>query len=67
MTSENNPDRIWFNPPKFWAATKSMSTEDAERLMDRVVVMAEKRELEALRQYDFVSVGNPYKKSKLAS
>ena len=66
MTSENR-ERIWFNPPKFWAATKRMSKEDADQLMDRVVVMAEKRELEALRQYDFVSVGNPYKKNKLAS
>lgn len=66
VTAENR-DRIWFNPPKFWAATKSMSQEDADQLMARIVVMAERRQLDALRKYDFVSVGSPYQKNKLAS
>lgn len=57
MTSAEKYDPIWFNPPKFWAATKQMSREDADKLLDKVIFLARIRDLEALRRFDFVSIG----------
>jgi len=66
VTAENR-NKIWFHPPKFWAATKSMSRDDAAQLLAAVVRMAEKRELDALRRYDFVSIGGDYRRKNLSS
>ena len=49
-------ERIWLNPPKFWAATKNMPPADVDRLMDELFHLAEKRDLEALKRYDFIVV-----------
>lgn len=57
----NQRERIWFFPNKFWAATKGMSPEEASHLMEEVEKYAEARNLEALKQYSFVYVGDPYK------
>ncbi|HZD33370.1 MAG TPA: hypothetical protein VE779_17125 [Candidatus Angelobacter sp.] len=54
-------ERIWFFPNKFWAATKGMSPEDAGRLMEEVEKYAEAKDVEALKRYPFVYVGDPYK------
>ncbi len=55
-----NPEtRIWFNPPKFWAATNHMRKEEADELLSRVLRLAENSELDHLRQYSFISVGWP--------
>ena len=54
-------ERIWFFPSKFWAATKGMSSEEASRLMEEVEKYAEAKDLEALKKYSFVYVGDPYK------
>ena len=55
----NTEQRIWFHPPKFWAATNHMRKEEADELLDRVIRMAENSELDRLRQYTFISVGVP--------
>jgi hypothetical protein len=57
MTAAENSDPIWFNPPKFWAATREMSRDEAQKLLDKVIFLAETRDLNALRHYDFVSIG----------
>jgi hypothetical protein len=57
-------DPIWFFPHKFLAATRNMPKEQAERLLEEVVLLSEVRDLDALRKYDFVSVENPYRKTK---
>lgn len=49
-------ERIWLNPPKFWAATKDMPAADVDRLMDELFHLAEKRDLDALKRYDFIVV-----------
>ena len=49
-------ERIWLNPPKFWAATKDMPPADVDRLMDELFHLAERRDLEALKRYDFIMV-----------
>lgn len=56
MTTEN-PERIWFLPQRFWEVTKTMRSEEADALMSRVVDLAERHELEALRKYDFIHYG----------
>ena len=53
----NAAQRIWFHPPKFWAATSTMRKEEADELLNRVIRMAENSELEKLQQYTFISVG----------
>jgi len=51
---------IWFNPPKFWAATKDMSPQQVDSLMDTLFLLAEIRNLEALRKFDFIGIGHSY-------
>jgi hypothetical protein len=53
-------EQIWFNPPKFWAATKDMSTQQIDSLMDTVFFLAESRNVEALRKFDFIGIGHSY-------
>jgi hypothetical protein len=57
----NQRERIWFFPNKFWAATKGMPEEEISRLMEEVERYAEAKDLEALKKYPFVFVGDPYK------
>jgi hypothetical protein len=38
-----------------------MPKEHADGLLDEVIELAEARDLEALRKYDFVSLENPYR------
>ena len=59
MTSAD-PEPIWFNPAKFWAATKDMSPQQVDSLMDTLFFLAEIRNLEALRKFDFIGIGNAY-------
>lgn len=58
----NHRERIWFFPDKFWLATKDMSPEQASALMQIVETYAAAGDLQALKKYPFVFVGNPYKK-----
>jgi hypothetical protein len=57
---------IWFNPPKFWAATKGMSPQQVESLMDTLFSLAERRNLEALSKFDFIGIGHSYLRSHRA-
>jgi hypothetical protein len=61
--SDLYPDRIWFNPPKFWAATQGMSKEQIDQWMDQIWQLAERFDADALRKYDFITIGNPYRKN----
>ncbi len=56
----NNPEPIWLNPPKFWAATKDMSPQQVDSLMETLFFLAEIRNLEALRKFDFIGIGHAY-------
>jgi hypothetical protein len=63
----NQRERIWFFPNKFWAATKGMPTDEVSRLMEEVEKYAEAKDLEALKKYPFVFVGDPYKDDRSAA
>ena len=63
MVEAEKSHPIWFFPHKFWAATRNMPKEQADRLLDEVISLSEERDLEALQKYDFVSLErNPYQK-----
>lgn len=57
------PDRIWFHPAKFWAATRGMTPEETRWLGEQVYELAETGNVEALRRFSFITFGNPYKKT----
>ncbi len=62
--------RIWFHPTKFWEFTKNMPEEEVDRLFERVYRLAEQRDLNALREFDFISIGDvwhPHLPSVLAA
>jgi hypothetical protein len=59
----NARERIWFFPHKWWQATKGMSKEEVAQLMDQVEHDAEDKNVDALKKYPFVYVGDPYKDS----
>jgi len=60
-------ERIWFFPNKFWQATKDMPPEQASALMEEVETLAAAGNVQALKKYPFVFVGDPYKKGKSPS
>lgn len=60
----NHRERIWFFPNKFWAATKGMPEDEVSRLMEEVERYAEAKDIEALKKYPFVFVGDPYKEDR---
>ena len=51
-------ERIYLNPPRFWAATKHMSDEDTERFANKIFRLAEEGKVEELERYDFISFGH---------
>jgi len=61
FVEQNHRERIWFFPNKFWSATKGMPAEEVSRLMEEVEKLAEAKDVDALRKYPFVFVGDPYK------
>jgi len=58
----NRRERIWFFPDKFWQTTKDMPPEQVSNLMEEVERYAAAKDLQALKKYPFVFVGDPYKK-----
>lgn len=52
-------DRVWLHPPKFWAATKQMSEEEAEKLVEQLMSLAEVGDFETLQKFDFIVIGEP--------
>ncbi|MDR3747979.1 MAG: hypothetical protein P4M04_07490 [Acidobacteriota bacterium] len=59
----NKRERIWFFPHKFWQATKGMPPEQVSSLMEEVERCASAGDVQSLKKYPFVFVGDPYKKS----
>ena len=57
-------NRIWFFPDKFWQLTKDMPKNEASDLMAEAESYAAAGDLQALKKYPFVFVGDPYKKKK---
>jgi hypothetical protein len=60
-------NRIWFFPDKFWRATKEMPADEAAELMEKVEALAAAGNLQELRKYPFVFVGDPYKRTKISA
>jgi len=60
-------ERIWFFPDKFWQATKGMPSDEVNRLMEEVERYAAAKDVEALKKYPFVFVGDPYKNDHRAA
>jgi hypothetical protein len=56
-------ERIWFHPPKFWAATRGLPPEQTEMIMQQVLLLAEARDLQALGQFDFITVERRYREA----
>jgi len=63
-TESDHRNRIWFFPHKFWEATKNMPKEEAANLMAEVEQYAAAGDVQALKRYSFVFIGDPYKKAK---
>lgn len=59
MTISQNP-KVWIDPPRYWAATASMSPEQVEAVLQQIAASAESGNLEELKKYDFVLTENPY-------
>jgi hypothetical protein len=54
----NQAERIWLVPQKFWSATKQMSAEEIETLIERLMRLSLARDFNSLQQFDFIVVGN---------
>jgi len=52
-------DRVWLNPQKFWAATKGMTPEEIEQLLDDLMYLAEARDFQALERFEYILIGVP--------
>jgi len=55
MTSSQDI-RLWLVPQRFWAVTRNMDKVQADSLMEKVMELAERRDVEALRKFDFVVI-----------
>jgi len=55
----NQIERVWLVPQRFWSATKEMSVEETERLIEHLMHLSTIRDFESLRKFDFIVVGTP--------
>lgn len=53
-----SPERIYLNPPRFWAATRNMNEMDVEEFTNEIFRLAAEGRVEELKQYDFISFGH---------
>jgi hypothetical protein len=60
VNDQQQRERIWISPQKFWAVTKNMSSEETEKLMDTVTRLAQEDRIDLLKKFEFISVGDPY-------
>lgn len=56
----NQADRVWLVPQRFWSATKGMSAEETEKLMEHLMCLSVARDFESLRKFEFIVVGNDH-------
>ncbi len=57
--SADSAVKIWLDPWKYWSATANMSGEETAFLIDKVMHYAETGNLDALKQYTFVTIKDP--------
>jgi len=60
MTSSQEV-RLRLVPQRFWAATRNMDKNQADTLMEKVMELAEKQDLDALRQFDFILIDKTHR------
>jgi hypothetical protein len=53
--------RLRLVPQRFWAATRNMDKNQADTLMEKVMELAEKQDLDALRQFDFIVIDRTHR------
>jgi len=53
----SHTDRVWLVPQRFWSATKEMSVEETERLIEHLMFLSEVRDFESLQKFDFIVIG----------
>jgi hypothetical protein len=63
----NPHERIWVFPDKFWRATEGWSSDQVSDLMREVEAHAAAGNVQELKKYPFVFIGNPYEKNKSVS
>lgn len=49
---------VRINPPKFWSATRHMSAEEKDVLLEAVARLAEAGDLTGLAHFDFITFTN---------
>ncbi|HXZ78543.1 MAG TPA: hypothetical protein VEG30_01355 [Terriglobales bacterium] len=54
MNTPTTNYRVRINPGKFWAATKSMSQEEADNLLEAIFRMAQEGDINGLIQFGFI-------------
>jgi hypothetical protein len=47
--------KLWVFPPKYWAATERMTEDEKERIIQKILDLAERGDTQALKQFDFLS------------
>lgn len=58
---------IWIDPPAYWQATSGMTSVEIEELLDRIMELKQKGDIESLQRYSFVvGVGYPFQPRKIA-
>ena len=60
MTPNQQADRVWLLPQRFWSATTEMSAEEIESLIERLMAFSAARDFESLKKFDFIVVGKPH-------
>ncbi|HEY6248332.1 MAG TPA: hypothetical protein VI685_00130 [Candidatus Angelobacter sp.] len=63
MTETQPQQRIYLNPPRFWAATRNMTEEDANQFTNKIYRLAVEGRVEELRRYDFICFGHKVRPS----
>jgi len=59
--------RIWLLPDIYWKITKDMPQEAADALMSEVEELALAQDIDALRQYPFIYIGENCHRRSAAS
>jgi len=54
MSTSTTNYRVRINPGKFWAATKVMTQDEADSLLEAVFRMAQEGDINGLTQFGFV-------------
>ena len=48
---------VRINPPKFWSATRLMTNEERESLLEAIAKLAEAGDVTGLAHFDFITFG----------